>query len=199
MVKTWIDEVKWHHLDVPDFAEVVVAGRCGAGAVACPEAGTIGGEEGVAFAFERGFAGDVEDGATGVLEPAAKVLLFGLALGMEEAAEGYDAVAGEASVGGEDHVGGAGLGLDEFDVGYFGEGFVESMPLLCGAFAGGGMDVAGHPRIDDVVDVVEPGRAHEVRGPGCGEWCKGCGKFNRLGAHVCLHHEHHSCENPRQH
>ena len=199
MVETWIDEVKRHHLDVPDFAEVGVAGGCGARAVACPEAGAVGGEEGIAFAFEWGFTGNVEDGVTGVVEPAAEVLLFGLAFGVEEAAEGYDAVAFEAGVGGENHVRGARLGLDELDVGYFSNGFVESMPLLRGALAGGGVDVACHPWIDDVVDVVKTRRTHQVCGARCGKWCKGYGEFDGLGAHARLHHEHHSCENQRQH
>ena len=104
MVEVWVDEVKGHHIYVPCFTEVVVAGGCGAGAVACPKAGAVGGEEGVALAFEWGFAGDVADGVTGFLEPAAEVLFFCLALGVEEATESYDAVVREASVGGEDHV-----------------------------------------------------------------------------------------------
>ena len=56
-----------------------------------------------------------------MLEPAAEPGLFALALGMKEAADGDDTVALEAGVGGEDHVGGAGFGLDEFDVGDFAE------------------------------------------------------------------------------
>ena len=47
---------------------------------------------------------NVEDGVAVVLEPTAEVLLFGLSFRVEEAAESYDAVAGDACVGGEDHV-----------------------------------------------------------------------------------------------
>lgn len=45
------------------------------------------------------------------------------------------------------------------------------------------MDVAGHPRIDDIVDVVELWRAHEVCGPrGC-DWWNNYGEFDGLRAH----------------
>ena len=104
VVEVWVDEVKGHDGTVPCFAEGAVAGGCGAGTVARPEAAAIGREEGVAFAFKWSGAGDIDDGVTGVLEPAAEVRLFCLTLGVEEAADGYDAVVLEAGVGGEDHV-----------------------------------------------------------------------------------------------
>ena len=77
----------------------------GAGTVADPEAAAVGCEECVAFAFEGSGAGNVDEGVTGLLEPAAEVRLFALALGVKEAADGDDAVVLEAGVGGEDHVG----------------------------------------------------------------------------------------------
>ena len=82
-----------------------MAGGVGAGAVANPEACAVGGEEGVAFAFEGRGAGGVDDCVAGELEPAAEMGLFALTLGVEEAADGDGAVALEACVGGEDHVG----------------------------------------------------------------------------------------------
>jgi hypothetical protein len=72
--------------------------------VAGPEAGAVDGEESVAFAFEGDAAGDVKDRVAGGLEPAAEVLLFVLAFGVEEAAESYYSVVFETGVGGEDHV-----------------------------------------------------------------------------------------------
>jgi len=71
----------------------------------------------------------------------------------------------EASVRGEDHVGQAGLRVDEFNVGNCGEFAIEMTPLLQCVTARGSMDIARHPRIDDVVDVIEGGRTHQVRGP----------------------------------
>ncbi|WP_433965577.1 hypothetical protein [Tunturiibacter gelidiferens] len=90
---------------------------------------------------------------------------------MEEAADGDGAVALEAGVGGEDHVRRAGLGFDELNVGDGADGFVETLPLLGCASAGGGVDVARHPRVDDIVDIVELGGTHQKsRGGGadCG-------------------------------
>ena len=105
MVEAWVDEVKGDNLDVPDFAKKMMAGGGGAGTVACPEAGAVDGEESVTFAFEGDAAGDVKDRVAGVLEPAAEMFLFVLALGVEEAADGYHSVALKTGVGGEDHVG----------------------------------------------------------------------------------------------
>jgi hypothetical protein len=89
------------------------------------------------------------------------VRLFSLAFAMMKAAERDDAVADEAGVGGEDHVGGSGLGFDEADLCDLAEGAVELLPLHGSALARGAMDVAGHPGIDDVVDLVVLWRAHE--------------------------------------
>ena len=163
-----------------------MAGGDGAWAVADPEAGAVGGEEGVAFAFEWRGAGGVEDGIACFSEPAAEVWLFALALGVEEAADGDGAVALEACVGGEDHVGGAGLRLDELDVGDGADGFVEALPLLGGAGARGGVDVAGHPGVDDVVDVVELRGAHQEGGRGGTEGGEDrlVGDLDWLRAHV---------------
>jgi hypothetical protein len=183
VVEAWVDEVKGDDLDVPDFAKEMMAGGGGTRTVAGPEPGTVCREESIAFAFEGETAGDVKDRVASVLEPAAEVLFFALALGIEEAAESNDAVALETCVGGEDHVGRAGLRLDEFDIGDLRHCFVQVLPLLCCALARGGVDVSSHPRIDNVVDVVELWRAHEVCGP------RGCngrnnyGEFDWLRAH----------------
>ena len=53
------------------------------------------------------------------------------------------------------------LRLDEMDAGDPGERSVEVCPLLRCALTRGAMDVAGHPGIDDVIDVVKSRRAHE--------------------------------------
>jgi hypothetical protein len=186
VVEARVDEVEGGDLDAPNFAERLMAGGDGAGAVANPEAGAVGGEEGVAFAFEGRGAGGVDDGVACFAEPAAEVRLFALALGMEEAADGNGAIALETGVGGEDHVGGAGLRLDELNVGDGADGFVEALPLLGGTGAGGGVDVASHPGVDDVVDVVELGGTHEEGGGGrsdVGEDRRG-GDLDWLRAHT---------------
>ena len=90
-------EVERHDRNVPDFAECAVAGERGAKAVAGPETAAVGREEGVAFAFEGSVAGNVDKFVTGLKEPAAEVGLFVLALGVTEAADGYDAVVGSGS------------------------------------------------------------------------------------------------------
>ena len=105
VVEAGVDEVEWGDLDAPGFAQVGVAGLGGAWAVAGPEAGAVGGEEGVAFALEGDGAREFEHLVAGFAEPATEVRLFALSLGVVEAAEGDDAIALEAGVGGEDHVG----------------------------------------------------------------------------------------------
>jgi len=105
VVEAGVDEVERGDLDAPDLAQGIMAGGVGAGAVANPEACAIGGEECVAFAFEGRGARRVDDSVAGELEPAAEVGLFPLTLRVEEAADGDGAVALEAGVSGEDHVG----------------------------------------------------------------------------------------------
>ena len=62
-------------------------GRCGRRGL--PIGGLpVGIEEGVALAFEGGLAGGLPDEEAGALEPAAEILLFGLALGVGEAGDG---------------------------------------------------------------------------------------------------------------
>ena len=82
-----------------------MAGGVGAGTVADPETGAVGGEECVAFAFKGRGAWCVDDFISGLREPAVEVRLFALTLGVKEAADGDGAVAFKACVGGEDHVG----------------------------------------------------------------------------------------------
>ena len=76
----------------------------GSGAVGHPEVVAVGVEHGVALALEGGLSGGVPEEEAGVLEPAAEVGLFGLALGVGEAGDGGDAVGDDGGVGDEDHV-----------------------------------------------------------------------------------------------
>ena len=149
-----------------------MAGGVGAGTVADPETGAVGGEECVAFAFEGRGARRVDDVVAGELEPTTEVRLFALTLEVEEAADGDGAVALKACVGSEDHVRRAGFRIDELDVGDGADGVEEALPLFGCASAGGAVDVAGHPGIDDVVDVVERRGAHQKCRAGGDE----CGK-----------------------
>ena len=82
-----------------------MAGGVGAGTVADPETGAVGGEECVAFAFKGRGAWCVDDFISGLREPAAEVRLFALPLWVKETADGDDTVVLKAGVGGEDHVG----------------------------------------------------------------------------------------------
>jgi len=77
---------------------------------------------------------------------------------VKEAAESYDAVAFQAGIGSEDHIGRAGLWFNEKDFGNVADSFVEMLPLLCCPDTRRSVNVTSHPRIDDVTYVVEPRR-----------------------------------------
>jgi len=62
-------------------------------------------------------------------EPAAEVGRFGAALLGVEAGEGGEAVVDECGVGNEDHVGAAGLGVQEANVGDAAKYVVHALPL----------------------------------------------------------------------
>src|SRR5258708_7292030 len=130
-------------------------------AVSSPEPRSVGFEERIPFAFEGRYAGNVTHGETALLKPAAEMGFLALALGMIETAQGYLAVEDEAGVGGEDHVGRARLRLHQEHVGNLRKRAMQNLPLFCCALARGPVHVPGHPRIDDVVDVVERRRTHE--------------------------------------
>lgn len=105
------------------------------------------------------------------MHPSAEVLGFGLALRVGEVGDGGDAVLDDAGVADEGHVGRSLAGVEDADVGDGAEGVVEDAPLGEGAIARRAVEVAGHPRVDDVVDVVPLGRAHEVgRAAEVGRW-----------------------------
>jgi hypothetical protein len=94
-----------------------------------PERGAVVVEGYIAFAFEGGFAGSFpEEEALGD-EPAAKVGGFGTTLLGVEAGEGGEAVVDEGAVGDEDHVGTAGLGVEEANVGDAAKDVVHALPL----------------------------------------------------------------------
>ena len=149
---------------MPGVGYVAVALAAGADAVGCPEVVAGGVEEGVTLAFEGGLAGGFPDEEAGALEPASEVLLFGLALRVGEAGDSGYSVLHESGVGDEDHVGQFGSGLEETDVGDALQMLVEVVPLGKGGVARGPMEIAGHPGVDDVIDIVKLGRAHQVSG-----------------------------------
>ena len=105
VVEAGVDKVERHDGKGPGLAEGAMARCRGTGAIACPEAAAISGEESVSFTFKGCGAGNVDESVVRLLEPATKMRLFALALGMEEAADGDDAVAFEAGIGGKDHIG----------------------------------------------------------------------------------------------
>src|SRR6516164_3222509 len=100
MVEARVDEVQRDNLDVPGAGKKMVALVGSTWAVAGPQTRAIRGEERIALSFKRYLAGNIEDGVASGVEPAAEVLLFSLALGVEEAAENDDAIVLKTSVGG---------------------------------------------------------------------------------------------------
>ncbi len=150
---------------MPCVGDVAVALTAGADAVSCPEMVAGGVEECITLAFEGCLARGLPDEEAGALEPAAEVLLFGLTLRVGEAGDGGYTVLHESGVGDEDHVGQIGPGGQETDVGDALQVMVEVVPLGKGGVPRGPMEIARHPGIDDVIDIVELGWAHQVGRP----------------------------------
>ncbi len=171
VIETGVGEVERGDWDVPCVSDVAVGGAAGADAVSGPEGGAGVVEEDVAFAFEGGLAWGLPEEKALADEPAAEEGCLGAALGRIEAGDGSDAVMDERSVADEDHVGTAGLGVQEAHVGDAAEDVVHALPLGEGEVSGGAVNVAGHPGIEDVVDVVPLRRTHEEGGAGeLGRW-----------------------------
>ena len=166
VVETGVGEVERGDGDVPGVGYVAVGGAAGADAVGGEERGSGVVEDHVAFSLEGSFARGLPEEEALRDEPAAEEGAFGAALGRIEAGDSRDAVVDEGSVAEEDHVGAAGLGMEEADVGDAAEDVVHALPLSEGEIAGGTVDVAGHPGIEDVVDVVPLGRTHQEGGAG---------------------------------
>ena len=105
VIETRVDKMKRDHFDSPCPAQLVVAGRCGARTMASPQTRAIAGEKRITFTLEWRATRDLENTITGVLKPTTEVPLFSLTLGVEEAAEGDDAIALETGIGSKNHVG----------------------------------------------------------------------------------------------
>ncbi len=166
VIESGVGEVEGADGDMPRVGYVAMRGAAGANAVGGPESGAVVVEGEVAFAFDGSFAGGFPEEKTLRDEPAAKVGGFGSALLGVEAGDSRDAVVDESAVGKEDHIGTAGLGMKEANVGDGTKNVVHSLPLGKGQIARGAVDVAGHPGIQDVVDVVPLRGTHEKGGAG---------------------------------
>ena len=88
--------------------------------------------------------------------------LFALALAMQEAADNGVMSTNQTGVGGEDHIGRTRVGRDDVDGGMTGKDCMEALPLFGGQGGAGTVDVSFHPRVDDVIDLVELGWTHQV-------------------------------------
>jgi len=100
----------------------------------------------VAFSFEGSGAG-IRLSCSRLRGPAAEPGLFALALRVKEAADGNDALCSRPALAVERPCRESRFGLDELDVGYFADGFVETLPLPLRRGSRGSVNVAGHPRV----------------------------------------------------
>ena len=135
MVEAWVGEMQRGDGDVPRVGDVAMRGAAGANAVGGPEGGAVVIEDDVAFPLEGGLAGGLPEQEALADEPATEVGSFGAALGWIEAGDGGDAVMNERAVAEEDHVGAAGLGVEEANVGDRAENIVHALPLGEGEIA----------------------------------------------------------------
>ena len=161
VIEALIGQPERDDAEIEGFGEGGMRAEIGAHAVADPEQAAFAVEEGVAFALERDVAGEIGDLEPGVAEPFFEMFALVLALAVEEAADDGFLFEDDAAIGGEDHVREAGSGLDEIDVDEFGEAVVEGLPLGDGVRARYAVNIAGHPRVDDVFNPVVLRRTHE--------------------------------------
>ena len=87
--------------------------------------------------------------------------LLPLALRVEEAGQHHAVVHHHAGIGREHQIGQARLGLELLHPGMAGQHLLQLLPLGRGHRLGGAMHVALHPGVDDVIDVVVGGGAHQ--------------------------------------
>ena len=95
-----------------------------------------------------------------LLEPG----LLPLALGVEEAGQHDAVVHHHGGIGREHQVGQARLGFELLHLGMAGQHRLQLLPLGRGHRLGGAVHVALHPGVDDVIDVVVAGGAHQESG-----------------------------------
>ena len=129
MVEAWVGEVERGDGDVPGVGYVAMRSAAGANAMGSPERGAVIVKGYIAFAFERSLARCFPKEEALGDEPAAEVGRFGAALLGVEAGEGGEAVVDEGGVSDEDHVGTAGLGVQEANVGDAAKYVVHALPL----------------------------------------------------------------------
>ena len=87
----------------------------------------------------------------------AKMRFFGPSLRVQEAARHSDVTYDQAGIRGEYHVRATRLRRDFHDGGVRPKHLAQAVPLFGGTPLRGTMDVAGHPRIDDVIDAEKLG------------------------------------------
>ena len=162
MVEAWIDQVQRGDGNVPGIRDVTMCRLAGANSMRSPERCSRVVEAQIAFPFEGGLARRLPEQEALTGEPAARIRAFGAALGRMEAGDRCNAVMDERGVSDIDHIGTAGLGMEQTDVGNAAQDVVKALPLGEGEIAGGSVNVARHPWVQDVIDVVPLRRAHNV-------------------------------------
>jgi len=164
MIEARIDQVQRDNFYVECLCEEGMTPSIRPHSVPRPENGSILGKERIALALEGYVRWQIEDGVAVLLKPGAEEGLFVAAFRMKEATGNEGPSSLQPCVGREDHVGQSRLRIDPFNRCKSGERFAESAPLLNCVTARSRMEIALHPRIDDVLHVVETRRAHQ---PAC--------------------------------
>lgn len=164
MIKAWINQMQGADLGVPCVGDMTVALQAGAKAMGSPEVVASCIEEGVALTFKCGLARSLPEKEACGFKPAAKMFFLRLSLGMREAGESYDAVLHQRCMADENHIGQSLLGVDQANVGDALQLAMKLFPLSEGEIPCRAVKIAGHPRIDNVIDVIPFRVAHQVGG-----------------------------------
>ena len=166
VVEARIDQVKRGDRGVPCVGDVAMALTAGADAVGSPKVIACGVEECVAFTLEGGLARSLPDQEAGVLEPAAEMRLPRSGVGGGRSWRARRFRAGpqrrgrrrpcRVSRAGRGSAGCRRCAADDC---------ADSFHWANAVSREGRWRLPGHPRIDDVVDVIPLRRAHQVGGP----------------------------------
>lgn len=166
VIEARVDQVQGANRRMPGVGDMAMSRTAGADTVGRPEDRAIVVEGDIPFPFEGCLTRRLPEQEGLALEPLVEVRGLGPALRMVEAGERGHPVLYQGAVAEEDHVGTARFGMQQANVGDTTQDVMKTLPLREGKIARGSMDVAGHPRIDDVVDAVPLRRTHQVCGAG---------------------------------
>jgi hypothetical protein len=166
VIKPAVHQAERNHLEVQPAREQRMRVELRARAVSSPEPAAIPVQQGIPGAFEWQVARQLANFETMFLEPCPKMSFLRLPFPVQKVAEDDRIADDDAGVGGEHHVGKTRLRRDEFNRGMRADRLHQFAPLSDSERRDCLVNVAFHPRIDDVIDREMVRRTHQETGCG---------------------------------